>query len=187
MTQYTGNAAADFMLGFPVQFRQASGDPNLDGSSWVYGGYGQDEFRVSRVTLSYGVRYELNQPFAERQDHLNAFHPGQQSQIFPTAPTGLVYPGDPGVPRGTYPTDKNKHRAASRRRVGSVRRWTDERPRCVGPLLRHAARAGRFLSERYARASVSAVDRSEFPAADDRVTVGESAPGRIVRMKAVPA
>ena len=35
-TQYTGNAAADFLLGFPTQYRQATGDPNLDGSSWVY-------------------------------------------------------------------------------------------------------------------------------------------------------
>src|SRR5262249_50154565 len=105
--QYTGSAAADFLMGFPVQYRQASGDPNLDGSSWVYAVYGQDEYRVSRVTLNYGLRYEVNQPFAEKQDHLNAFHPGQQSTIFPTAPTGLVYPGDAGVPRGTYETDRN--------------------------------------------------------------------------------
>ena len=27
--------------------------------------------------------------------------------MFPNAPRGLVYPGDEGVPRGTYPTDKN--------------------------------------------------------------------------------
>jgi hypothetical protein len=105
--QYTGNAAADFLMGFPVQYRQATGDPNLDGSSWVYAAYVQDEFRMSRVTLNVGLRYEVNQPFAESQDHLNAFHPGQQSIVFPNAPTGLVYPGDPGVPRGTYETDKN--------------------------------------------------------------------------------
>jgi len=105
--QYTGSAAADFLLGFPVQYRQATGDPNLDGSSWVYSLYGQDELRLSRVTLNYGARYEVNQPFAESQDHLNAFHPGQQSTVFPNAPTGLVYPGDAGVPRGTYPTDRN--------------------------------------------------------------------------------
>jgi hypothetical protein len=106
-TQYTGSPLADFLLGFPNQYRQATGDPNLDGSSWVYSLYGQDEFRISRLTLNYGVRYEVNQPFAETQDHLNAFHPGQQSTKFPTAPRGLVYPGDDGVPRGTYPTDKN--------------------------------------------------------------------------------
>ena len=107
-TQYAGNAAADFLLGFPMQYRQATGDPNLDGSSWTYAVYGQDEFRVgSRVTVNYGVRYEVNAPFAERQDHLNAFHPGEQSATFPNAPTGLVYPGDAGLPRGTYPTDTN--------------------------------------------------------------------------------
>jgi outer membrane receptor protein involved in Fe transport len=62
----------------PIQFRQGSGDPNLDGSSWTYALYGQDEFRVgSRLTLNYGLRYEVNQPFAESQNHLNAFHPGQ--------------------------------------------------------------------------------------------------------------
>ena len=105
--QYSGNAAADFLLGFPVQYRQATGDPNLDGSSWVFAGYAQDEYRVSRMTLNYGVRYEVNQPFAESQNHLNAFHPGQQSTVFANAPTGLVYPGDAGVPAGTYPTDRN--------------------------------------------------------------------------------
>jgi outer membrane receptor protein involved in Fe transport len=106
--QYTGNAAADFMLGLPVQFRQGSGDPNLDGSSWTYAIYGQDEYRVGqRLTLNYGLRYEVNQPFAESQNHLNAFHPGQQSTIIPAAPKGLVYPGDAGVPPGTYPTDTN--------------------------------------------------------------------------------
>ena len=99
--QYTGNAAADFLLGVPIQFRQGSGDPNLDGSSWTYALYGQDEFRVgSRLTLNYGLRYEVNQPFAESQNHLNAFHPGQQSTVIPAAPTGLVYPGDAGVPAG---------------------------------------------------------------------------------------
>ena len=106
--QYSGSAAADFLLGLPSQFRQGSGDPNLDGSSLTYALYGQDEYRVGpRLTLNYGLRYEVNQPFAEQQDHLAAFHPGQRSAIFPNAPAGLVYPGDTGVPRGTYDTDKN--------------------------------------------------------------------------------
>jgi outer membrane receptor protein involved in Fe transport len=106
--QYTGNAAADFLMGFPIQFRQATGNPTLDGSSWTYAGYAQDEFRInSRLTLTYGLRYEVNQPFVESHDHLAAFHPGQQSVKFPNAPTGLVYPGDQGVPRGTYQTDRD--------------------------------------------------------------------------------
>ena len=106
--QYSGNAAADFLLGFPSVFRQATGDPNLDGSAWEYGAYVQDEYRVTtRVTLSYGLRYEVARPFQETRDRVSAFHPGQQSTVFPDAPVGLVYPGDDGVPRGTYSTDIN--------------------------------------------------------------------------------
>ncbi|NYF80238.1 TonB-dependent receptor [Granulicella arctica] len=104
--QYTGNAAADFLLGFPAQFRQASGDPNLNGTAWSYAIYAQDEFRLtSRLTLNYGLRYEVSPPFVDALNHLNAFHTGQQSTINPDAPTGLVFPGDKGVPRGTYSTD----------------------------------------------------------------------------------
>ncbi len=106
--QYTNNASADFLLGYPIQFRQGSGDPVLDGASFTYSAYAQDEFRLNpRLTVTFGLRYEVNQPFADAQDHLAAFHPGQQSIKFPAAPVGLVYPGDPGVPRGTYYTDTN--------------------------------------------------------------------------------
>jgi hypothetical protein len=105
---HTGNAAADFLLGLPGQFRRTTQNQAQDGKGFQYAGYAQDEFRVSpHLTLNYGLRYELTQPFVDVNDALNAFHPGQQSQRFPNAPTGLVYPGDPGVPRGTYETDKN--------------------------------------------------------------------------------
>ena len=46
--QYTGNAAADFLLGFPQQYRQATGDPNMDGSTLATSVYAQDEWRVCR-------------------------------------------------------------------------------------------------------------------------------------------
>ena len=34
------------------------------------------------------------------------FIPGRQSVVMPSAPTGLLYPGDPGIPAGLIPTDK---------------------------------------------------------------------------------
>ena len=104
----SGNAAADFLLGLPSQFRRTTTNQAQDGTGWLYSGYAQDEWRASpRLTMNAGVRYELSLPFVDKNDALNAFHPGVQSARFPAAPAGLVYPGDPGVPRGTYATDKN--------------------------------------------------------------------------------
>ncbi len=104
----TGNAAADFLLGLPSQFRRTTTNQAQDGVGWLYSGYAQDEWRSSpHLTVNAGVRYELSMPFVDKNDALNAFHPGVQSVRFPTAPAGLVYPGDRGVPRGTYATDKN--------------------------------------------------------------------------------
>jgi carboxypeptidase family protein/TonB-dependent receptor-like protein len=106
--QYTGNAAADFLLGLPAQFRQGGGDPLMDGTSMQYAAFLQDEFRLSpRLTVNLGLRYELARPFYEKDDKLNTFRPGEQSVRFPAAPAGLLYPGDPGIPRGTYEADKN--------------------------------------------------------------------------------
>jgi len=105
---YTGDYAADFLLGLPTEFQQGSGDPYLNASSWTYALYAQDEYRINRkLVLQYGLRYEVTRPFVEDQNHLAALHPGQQSTVEPTAPVGLVYPGDAGTPRSTYNTDTN--------------------------------------------------------------------------------
>jgi hypothetical protein len=67
--QYSGSTIADFVLGFPSLFRVTTGDPSLDGSSWTYAVYAQDEYRPTpRVTLNYGVRYEVSTPYAEARD-----------------------------------------------------------------------------------------------------------------------
>ncbi|HVR70391.1 MAG TPA: TonB-dependent receptor [Vicinamibacteria bacterium] len=104
----TGNAMADFLLGLPAQARATTTQAIQDGHGWLYAAYVQDEFRVTpRLTLNLGVRYELPIPFVDKNDAITAVHVGVQSQKFKDAPRGLVYPGDPGVPRGVVPTDKN--------------------------------------------------------------------------------
>ena len=40
-------------------------------------------------------------------DEFSGFAYNTQSKVIPKAPLGLVFPGDPGVPRGIAPTDKN--------------------------------------------------------------------------------
>ncbi len=103
---YTGDYGADFLLGYPTEFQQGSGDPALDGSSWTYTLYAQDEYRATpRLVLDYGLRYEVTRPYVEDHNHLAALHPGQQSTIEPNAPLGLVYPGDANTPRATYSTE----------------------------------------------------------------------------------
>jgi hypothetical protein len=70
--------------------------------------FAQDDFRVhSRVTLNLGVRYDLQFPFTDPQDRKLAFIPGQKSVINPSAPVGLLFPGDEGVSRGIVKTDLN--------------------------------------------------------------------------------
>jgi hypothetical protein len=104
----TGNAAADFLLGLAAQTRATTTQAIQDGYGWAYAGFVQDEFRVApTLTLNVGLRYELTRPFVEKEDRMAGFATGVQSQKYPNAPAGLIYPGDPGVPRGIIPTDKN--------------------------------------------------------------------------------
>ncbi len=97
---------ASFLLGQPVQFFQGGGDFNRGLRKWIVAGYAQDEWRLTkRLTLTYGLRYEVNTPYTEVRDRLNAWAPGQQSTVNPGAPAGLLFPGDPGVPSGIAPVD----------------------------------------------------------------------------------
>jgi hypothetical protein len=99
----TGNALADFMLGRMRTFGQANGQ-HVKNRYWVLNAYAQDSFRISsRVTLSYGLRYEPSRVWHDLYSQNQSFHPeniasGTRSIRFPTAPAGLVFSGDAGVP-----------------------------------------------------------------------------------------
>lgn len=94
----TNSSFANFLIGFPVVFFQGGGDFQRGLRSFEVSAYAQDQWRVTRkLTLNYGLRYEVNSPFAEIRDRLNEFAAGQQSQVFPDAPRGILFPGDPGV------------------------------------------------------------------------------------------
>jgi len=68
----------------------------------------QDDFKVTRnFTLNVGLRWDYGAPLTEVHDQMYSFRPGQQSTVFPTAPVGLVYPGDTGVSSSTYRPDYN--------------------------------------------------------------------------------
>jgi len=103
---FTGNAEADFMLGRSTSLLIS--DPYytcLRGSD--YAAYAQDTFTLSRrVSLELGVRYQLHVPWTNWRGYAATIIPGMQSTIQPTAPPGLVYYGDPGIPAGLYKTNK---------------------------------------------------------------------------------
>lgn len=97
----TNNAIANLLLGAPVVFYQGLGDFTRDLRVWSASAFAQDEWRLGeRVTLNYGMRYERINPIGEAEQRLNGFVPGQQSQVRPDAPVGVVFPGDPGVGDG---------------------------------------------------------------------------------------
>jgi len=99
---------ASFLFGQPVFFLQGGGDFSRGLRGHAFDLYAQDTWKVtSRLTLNYGLRYEVPFPYTEIHDRQNLWIPGRQSTVFPTAPAGLLYPGDAGVPRGLIPTDWN--------------------------------------------------------------------------------
>jgi len=101
------NSFASFLFGQPVFFLQGGGDLSRNLRGKAVNLYAQDTYKVSsRLTINYGLRYELPFPYTEQKNRQNLWIPGRQSVVFPTAPTGLLYPGDPGVPRGLIQTDK---------------------------------------------------------------------------------
>jgi outer membrane receptor protein involved in Fe transport len=105
--QITGNPFADFLMGRPFNMTQGSVRVNRIRSQ-AYNLYFQDEWRVHRdLSFTLGLRYEPFNPYYSADDELTVFRPGRQSTMFPSAPAGLLYVGDEGVPRGGADADLN--------------------------------------------------------------------------------
>jgi hypothetical protein len=101
----TNDAFANLLLGAPVLFYQGLGNFGRELRNWSTAAFIQDEWRATpRLTLNLGVRYEIINPNTEIHNRLNAFVPNQQSVVMPTAPKGILFPGDPGVGKGIAPS-----------------------------------------------------------------------------------
>jgi hypothetical protein len=123
-----GDNYAEYLLGLPDGYIQGSGQREDIRSTAVYP-FAEDSWKIKpNLTLNYGLRWEFSPPPVDISDHVETFRPGENSTVYPCGitasasfwqglgvsnptcantgaePTGLVVPGDPGVPAGMTST-----------------------------------------------------------------------------------
>lgn len=124
------DAYPDYFLGVPTTYSQGAAQAeNLTNYGFYL--FAQDSWKIKpNVTLNYGLRWELNTPYADSGNRLQTFRPGQDTTKYPCwlsaanvaalgatspdcgpnspnnayFPTGLVFPGDKGVQQGLTAT-----------------------------------------------------------------------------------
>jgi hypothetical protein len=99
-TYSTGEPGADFLLGIPDTYGQGGGDI-IDARGREYYFYFQDQYKIRKnLTLTYGTGWQIDTPTVDiyHANHaMTAFRPGETSTVFPNAPEGYLFQGDPGV------------------------------------------------------------------------------------------
>jgi hypothetical protein len=101
----TGLGLADFMMGKTSNYQQGNNGEDYNRSNY-YSLYAQDSWRVnSRLNVNYGIRWEPYLPehfkgALPNVEHFNMglFLKGVKSVVFPNAPAGLMFNGDPSMP-----------------------------------------------------------------------------------------
>ncbi len=121
-----GDNYAEYLLGLTDTYTQGSGQREDIRATSLYP-FAQDSWKIKpNLTLNYGLRWELDTPLTDISGHVETFRPGQNSTVHPCAlsplseayfgvsspscdavgvtPTGLVVPGDKGIPPGLTST-----------------------------------------------------------------------------------
>jgi hypothetical protein len=110
--QATGLGMGDFFAGRLTSLNQLS-PVQWSSRQWYVASYVQDVWKMSpRLTINAGVRWEPYLPLAIGYGQASKMHEGAmynfsdekfskgiKSTVYPNAPAGLSYPGDPGYPK----------------------------------------------------------------------------------------
>ncbi len=101
------NGLAEWLLGAPTNFMQYS-TLQTDNVFNTFAAFAQDDWKIRpTLTFNLGLRYEPYFGIHDGHNEIVAFRRGQQSQLFPNSPRGLLFAGDPGVSSTTYNKDWN--------------------------------------------------------------------------------
>lgn len=88
---FTGNTFGDFLEGAPTTLNFAVSSPDVGGTATQYSLFAQDEYQVnSRLTLSYGLRWQILPGFQEDGGNLANFDPRTNSIVVPNALAGYL-------------------------------------------------------------------------------------------------
>jgi hypothetical protein len=114
-TQYTGNAFADFMLGY-VQRAQLTNVFVVTQELRSQSFFGQDDWRASdKLTVNLGLRYDYMTPAVEKDNHMANFDPAGAGK--------LVFAEDGSIEsRALVNPDRNNFAP----RIGAVYKLTDQ-------------------------------------------------------------
>lgn len=114
----TTNALSDYIAGIPQTMAQDTG-LYAQANYYNYGFFAQDDWRVRpNLTINLGLRYDMQQAPTDPAHRQINFQPGVQSHAFSNvtivgktgnqlAPIGMLFPGDPGVPKSGASTPYN--------------------------------------------------------------------------------
>jgi hypothetical protein len=97
----SGNALADFLLGYVNTFTQTAGKAKYT-RGHQFAAFGQEEWRItSKLNLNLGLRWEPFFPYTDPdKGQIGGYIAGAQSTRFPLAPPGMLFAGDSGFPSG---------------------------------------------------------------------------------------
>jgi hypothetical protein len=119
---YTGHAFGDFLLGLPAFTGYILPAPDVNPFATYYAMFVQDDWRpTSKLTINYGLRYDLRPPMKDRSNQLGNFdrsYPGGRIVVSDEAGLALV----PDFVRTSVPNTPLIHVSASRGARSATRR-----------------------------------------------------------------